>query len=339
VLELLRRLAGAPWTMSDEQLKASGAEIDDELFNAGMDGLYFLMCDSVHPRRRLYQARWQAQQSEARAVIDELHKHGAEAIVLKGAEAGARYAPAQGLYVSGDVDLLVTGSDLWHAERALYTRGYMRARYVDEALSWKEFEPLEAKRFEAVAYELTPFTKKVRVAEADRDCQATVRTIPHGASLFEVKDDGLYTAISFDIHHNLLFKFNVAPFLKRTVPSALGCGRTLNPADHLWFLIHRYYYEVAMGGFSELRALVPIAAMVNDRSIDWPLLVRNAVECNTTAPFLYWLTFFHQLGASGIPPEVLATLRSHHARSERDFGWQLARLLGVVESFPRDLLA
>jgi hypothetical protein len=51
--------------------------------------------------------------------------------------------------------------------------------------------------------------------------------------------------------------------------------------------------------------------MFGDPIIDWALLVRNAVEFNATAPFLYSLTFFHRLGASGLPvPDELRRIKS-----------------------------
>jgi len=334
-LDLLRRLAGAAPALSTDQLRAAGAAHDQELLHRGLDSLYFGTCHLDHPRQRLYQVLWKAQVSEARAVIDELKQLGTESIVFKGIEIGTRYRPAHGLYVSLDIDLLVPGSGLWSAEKILYGRGYTHSKYARDEQAWKGVDPIEAFRFEAAAYELMPFVKGIRVDGLDEECLALARRFPR---MFSVQDDFLLAYVRFDIHHNILFNFNITPFWKRTVASSLGTGRTFCSADHLWFLLHRYYFEVAMGSLTEPRVLVPIAAMVSDPDIDWPLLVRNAVECNTTAPCLYWLTFFHRLGAPGVPERVIEELRSHHGRSERTWGWQLGRLLDVIEPFPDSIL-
>ena len=122
------------------------------------------------------------------------------------------------------------------------------------------------------------------------------------------------------------------------VAGAVGAGRALCPADHLWFLIRRYYFEVAAGAEPKLRVLALIAALVGDPGVDWDLVVHNAIEYDSAAPCLYWLTLFHRLGAPAVSERVLAALRAGFWDSERNWGWQLGRLFGIEEAFPDNLL-
>jgi hypothetical protein len=257
-------------------------------------------------------------------------------VTFKGLELGVRYRPAHGFYAAADVDLLVPKSGLPRAAQVLYEQGYTHRKYSHEAQEWLEVAADDVAAFNAHAYELMQFMKATRVEGLDADCLAAMSELP---GRFSVCEGAVFAAVCFDVHSNLLFNIDVGPHWERSVVSALGIGRTFCAADHLWFLIHRYYFEVATGALSELRVLAPIAAMIGDPEIDWALLVRNAVEFNATAPLYYWLTFFHRLGAPGVSMDVLRELRSHQGRSQRDWGWQLARLLHVVETFPADYLA
>lgn len=334
-MELLRRLAGAPPVMSNPQLRAAGAAHLAELLDRRIDGLYFVACDPDHPRQRAYQVLRRAQVAETRQVIDELASHGVDAAVIKGIEIGARH-PAAMHGSCEDVDLLIPVQDVWSLEKVLYGRGYGRFIYDDDKRAWKVLEPARVYHFQAVSYELMPFAKGIPVDDLDGAAGEEARLL---TSLFRFQGGAVLAMVHFDIHHNILFDFDVAPFLARTVASSLGTGRTLCPADHLWFLIHRHYFEVAAGNNVDVRVLAPIAALVNDPGVDWELVVRNAIDRRAVAPCLYWLTFFHRLGAPAIPERALADLRPHLSHSERNWGWQLGRLFDVEEAFPGNLLA
>lgn len=335
VLELLRRVAGAAPTMTTPQLRHAGRAHEAVLARKDVDGLYFSTCDPDHPLQRLYDVLWRTQLSEARAVLAALEDRGVDVMVFKGVEAGARYRPAHGFYVCTDVDLLVPRAALRIADELLVARGYAQQTYPSAAQGWTDVDPVEAFRFAAAGYELMPFVRRVAVEGVDPACLAVAARVP---KMFRVRRDVLDVTVSFDVHHNVLFNFEVAPLRARAVAGALGAGRAFSPADHLWFLIHRYYFEVATGSLSAPRVLAPIAALANDPAVDWAVVTRNAVEQNATAPLLYWLGFLRQLGARRIPDAVLDELRACHADSERNFGWQVGRLFDRVEAFPANVL-
>jgi hypothetical protein len=203
--------------------------------------------------------------------------------------------------------------------------------YNRDTRQWGYVDHYTVLRHESSSYELVPFVKPVVVDTTDAEMLAEAS---HTRGPFIVEDGRLLVFVVFDVHHNFLFKFDVAPVFESSVPSALGVGRAPSPADHLWFAIHRYYYEVGMGHIKSPRVLALIAGMVNDPAIDWDRVVSNAIKQNATAPCWYWLTLFRSLGASGIPREAVDQLRAHHAASDRNWGWQIARLFELDESVP-----
>lgn len=156
---------------------------------------------------------------------------------------------------------------------------------------------------------------------------------------FACTSDTIASVVRFDIHHNVLFNYDVTGLRDRAVPSATGFGVTMCPADHLWFLLHRNYGEVGFSNRSRPagRVFPPIAAVLQDPTIAWPRVVANARERNSPAACYYWLDFFRRLGVESIPSEVINELGSMNA-GEREWGYQLAKLFDVRESFPLEFL-
>jgi hypothetical protein len=321
--------------MSTERLRVAGAEHDLELFRRGLDGLVLATVHPHHPRQRLYQTLWNAQVGEARAVIDELSRAGVESLIIDGTEVGARYRPDHGIGVCPEVDLLVPVDGLWRAQKILYGRSYARREYAPEIQAWRDIAPIPAFRGEANGTVLTPFVKEIQLDDVDDVQLAEAIRLP---AMFGVRGGSARAIVRVNIHHNVARGVDVVPFLQRSVASGLGAGRALFPADHLWMLILRSYFEVALKARASLGRLATVAPAVADPEVDWDAVVRNAASSHTAAPCLYWLTLFHKLGASAISERVLGELRSHSKRSEGRWGWQLGRMFEVEEPFPRDLL-
>lgn len=334
-LELLRRRAGAEPRMTAAQLRDAGDRHVSALVRKRIDSLYFVACEVNHPRQRLYQALWDVQVREARRIIAAICELGVEPVVIKGVEVGARYDRHAAVGERADIDLLVGCDELWKVKNVLYGHGYMQGHYQRETRTWVPVEHLQQLRHETAGYELWPFRRAFAVTELD---DAVVDEARRNAN-FCVEDDVVLAFVKFDVHHNVLFDFDVLPLFERSIPGGLGVGRALCPADHLWFSIVRYYFEVATGRKRALRGLAWIAPMVRDPDVDWSLLVRTAIDHRATAPCWYWLTLFRQLGARTIPDTVLHELAAHHGDSHRNWGWQFERLLELEPEFPARLLA
>jgi hypothetical protein len=336
-VELLRRRAGGAPLLADERLAAGASMHESALRDRNIDGLYFLACNVDHPRRRLYQAQCDAQVAETRAVIADLNQLGVDPIVFKSLEIGARYDRGRATGLRADVDLLVPLDALWNVRKVMYGRDYVHGIYRHRTRDWSVVDPREALRHEAKAYELWPLRKAIEVVGLDDQVVEEAKRHP-GA--FCVQDDKVLIFVAFDFHHNILFNFDIATRIARSVPSALGIGRALAPADHLWFSIHRHYSEAAMEEWQWQgpRPLVTVAPIVADASVDWDVVIASAVEQKSTWPTLAWLTFFYKLGATSVPERVLADLRRQVGCGARNWGWQLGRLFDVEEPFPDSLV-
>jgi hypothetical protein len=333
-VELLRRRAGGQARILRSDLLGAAAAHERELSRRGIVSLYYILGDIDSPRQRAFQALWDAQARETRLLLQEFKGIGVEPTIIKGLEIGTRYDDGRAVGARGDVDLLVPPQDLFKTKQLLYRLGYTQGSYVAELREWGYPDYFDTIRYESSSYELAGFTKAFRLDDLDEAARAEARTIPG----FCVHDDTTLVFVTFDIHHNLFRNFELRRFMERTVPSALGIGKALSPADHLWFLIHRYYSEASIGLEWSLRSLIAIAPVVRDVDVNWATLVENALEQKAPSPCFYWLTFFRTLGALSVPEETLEQLREGHLRSERNWGWQLERFFEMQPEFPHRLL-
>lgn len=333
-IELIRRRTGASPRVSTAELAHAGRRHEAVLFRKHLDSLYFVTCEIDHPRQRLYQALWDIQVAEASDVIAELAELEATPIAFKGLEIGTRYDRGRAIGLRGDVDLLMPRDALWTVRHVLSRRGYVQGAYRPETRDWGYMDPIAAAQWEASHYELLPFVKAIPIAKLDDAARAEGKRFNEIC----VHDDVTLALAAFDIHHNVFANFDPSHLMMRSVPGAIGVGRALCVADHLWFTIHRHYTEVAMGIESTLRILAAIAPMVSDPTMDWDILIHNAVEQRSTSACFYWLSFFHKLAPATVPASVLTRLRSRNRATERDWGWQLGRLFEIEEPFPDQLM-
>jgi hypothetical protein len=329
-VELLRRRAGGAPLLPDEALTERGYEHLPDLVRKRIDGLYFLTLGVDHPLQRLYQVYWDVQERETRAVLAELQELSVEAAVIKGLELGARYDRCRPVGLRADVDLLLPVAELWKAKKVLYGRGYVNGVYLPAFRAFGHDDPREVGQFEAVHYELMPFRRAYRV-ELDEEERELARRF---TGYFHIHDDESLAIAEFDVHHGLMEGLDISAMRERLVPSALGIGRALAPADHLWFTLHRYYVEVATGSKRNLRPLAWIAPMVADPQVDWDLVVAHALAQESTAPCFYWLSFFEHIAPGAVPAAVLDRLRAGHLESRRDLGWQLGKLFDTIDGPP-----
>lgn len=333
-VELLRLRAGGQAQVPRADLLSSAAFHQRELTRRGIDGLYYAFGDIDSPRQRAFQALLDAQLRETHLLLRELQQIGVDPVIVKGLEIATRYDDCRAVVERGDVDLLVSPDELFKTKELLYRLGYSQGAYVPELRQWGYPDHFETIKYELSTYELVGFSKAFRLEGLDESVRAEARTIPE----FCVHDDTTLVFVKFDIHHNLFRNFDLRHFMGRVVPSALELGKSLSPADHLWFLIHRYYSEASVGHKKSLRALIAIASIVRDANVNWSVLLENAVEQNTAHSCFYWLTFFRNIGALSVPEETLEQLRRHHLRSARNLGWQLERFFDAELEFPFHIL-
>lgn len=310
-----------------------GKQYESKLQETKLDSLYYLACDKENPRQRMYQALYEAQALEARAVVRELEGLGVEPILFKGTEVTARCDKGRAVGERHDVDLLVQADEIWKAEKVLFGRGYIKGDYDRANRRWVAVEHRRRLRHELGAYELWPFRVGVPVQGLDDATMELVR----GNRLFVVEEDDVFVPVKMDVHHNILFDFDAAPLRDRTVESGIGVGLAPSPADHLWFLIFRYYGEVTVGHQRSLRPFVAIAGLIADPGVDWEVFLGIAVATKSCAPCYYWLRFFQSIGVATIPKFVVRGLKGRLEESSRNWGWQVERLFEVEHALPAEL--
>lgn len=332
-LDLLRRRADAEPHVPTERLRDLGGPHESKLSEKRIDSLYYSVCNPDHPRQRMYQLACDQRIQETLDILHELESLDVEPLVLDDNEASIRYDHGLATGETATITLLVPQDALWKAEKVLYGRGYVQGDYNRNTHEWVCVEHARQLRHELQSCKLWPFRRAVPATDLD---DAALREAQRNPS-FLVRDDGARLFLTVEVRHALAPNLDTNAVLQRSIAGASG-ARALSRADQLWSSMSRCYDEAAAGADRTLRGLVWIAPLIADPNVDWNLLVRTAVEQKATSAHLYWLTFFCTLGAKAVPADALQELRSHHHRSERNWGWQLEHLFDVEPTFPQRLL-
>lgn len=198
------------------------------------------------------------------------------------------------------------------------------------------FEPADIKQIalmEAGHYQLPPF-RAVQPAQLGAD---ELRWIgERGAKPLHLLNGRGHFVLEIDVHHKTASDVDLEPFMDRLVASPFADYLALEPADHLWTLLVRYYNEVALHGKDTLRELLYCGLLIGSGEIHWPHLVAACDEYRTHPACYYLLRFFHALAPELVPNEVLQALRARLRPCLRDFGWQIGKLFDFVEAMPLD---
>jgi hypothetical protein len=319
------RLTGAPVNPTASDL--------EELATVKLDSLVYLARDPAAPRQRLYDAVWQVQREAAREALASFAAAGVATIVFKGAELLERYYRPHGLSFAVDYDVLVERESLVEAQRILFGLGYRPAVYRrGEGLVDRDIGAIAT--IESGHYQLPSF---MRVAEPDldRDIVELARELGEtGDGPLIRDDDRLVVVVECDVHHRVAADVDTGPLFERAVPSALGAGSTLGPADHLWFTLSRLYVEVALHRKRSLRDFAYLLPLVAEGGVDWSVVLESGVETELRPHLFYFLSFMRELLGGGVPAEVLDALEPTRGGRDHDWGWQLGKLFSTVEPSP-----
>lgn len=307
----------------------------EELAGVKLDSLYYLARDPDAPRQRLYDAVWRIQREAVREALASFAAAGVATIVFKGAELLERYYRPHGLSLLVDFDVLVARERLVEAQRILFGLGYRPAVYRrGEGLVDRDIGAIAT--IESGHYQLPSF---MRVAEPklDPDLVGLARELGETGDGPLIRDgDRLAVVVECDVHHRVATDVDTAPLFERAVPSALGAGSTLGPADHLWFTLSRLYVEVALHRKRSLRDFAYLLPLVAEGGVDWSVVLEAGAGAETELrPHLYYfLSFVRELLGGGVPAEVLDGLDPTQGSRDHDWGWQLGKLFSTVEPSP-----
>lgn len=301
-----------------------------------IDSLYYHArpCPMVSPQQTLYDKIWAVQERALAAAIRAIEAAGLPVLVFKGAEMLALYAPCRTRAVSlmSDLDLLVPRRDLAKITRLLNDDGYVQGVVDPERGTIAEAHADQHRFYENHHYELHPFVRLDPIDLSSQEVEVIAR-LPRRTQLVG-REGKWHLIVKLDVHHNVSLDMEVEQFFRRAIPSHLGYGLTLGPADHLWVMVSRYYMEVAIHRKYRLRDLVFFMTMLRRLAIDWDLVVERCRHYRLYPSLFYMLSFLDQLSGTVIPTGVLAEMSPRKDDREHDWGWQIGALFEFIETPP-----
>lgn len=299
----------------------------DRLLEAKVDSLYYFNQDLRSSDQDFYETIWAVQREALSELLEAFVSKGIPVIVFKGAEIVERYYRSRPISLMADIDLLVRAQDVPMCKSLLYRFGLRPGKLGDDGV----FEDLAYKESAAIElhhYELPPFGRVQEVAVDEAVLGAAKRI---GSKHHAVTRDSLLVEISFDVHARPFADVGFEELWSRVVPSKFEGGLALEPSDHLWLILAKYYMEVALHGKRILRDFAYAIPIVCDSNLDWENVVNLAREHNLGNGILAYLSFLHRLGCP-LPDHVSRELRKNGGT--RRLGWQLAPLFECDKEFP-----
>lgn len=302
----------------------------DRLVESKIDSLLNFALSEIPARQRLYEKVWATQRDVLREAVSALDSASVSSLIYKGAEFFARCYVSRPLSIVNDIDLLVGEPQVSAVKKAMSTYGFQQARFEPISGSLVDVDAAELASIEDRHYELVPF-RTTRTLHLDNE-ELEIARQWNKHPLWVVNDTAIVVA-ELDVHHSVAADLPGDEFFARAMPSSLGFGQTMSVADLVWLTTSKYYTEVALHGKTSLRDFAYIAPLLGRPELDWDVVLAATNEYELRPSLYYFLSFLDMLAGNVIPPEVLVQLNPTNGMRYRDWGWQLAKLLGGVDSF------
>lgn len=297
-----------------------------------IDSLYYLAAREHSPAQRLYAKIWKQQRNACFFILQRLQKSEVPAILFKGAEFISAWYNSEPLGLMYDIDILLPRRFLGIAKQILYAEGYRQLWFDETRGELIDRDVRAVARIESTHYELAPFTLLCDLVVDAEELEAA-KQAPEPVW---VVGERCRVRIEFDIHHGVASDLPAEPFFKRAVPSATGLALTMCPTDQLWLTLTRLYVEVAIHGKSALRDFAYLLPMLKGAEIDWELFCALAREHRLRSSLFYYLHFLDHLTHGVVPRFVLERLNPMPGTRLKDWGWQLGKLLDILDPYPLD---
>ncbi|MEV0633530.1 nucleotidyltransferase family protein [Streptomyces sp. NPDC050619] len=319
----------------DPGIGPSGDGVRPFLRSRNIDSLLALSSGTDDAWQTAYDTVWQHQLSALHQVVDALTGTGVRTLTFKGGELLPRHFPGHSLGLMGDGDILVPRDRIETVKSVLYGLGFRHAVFDAAQGTVRDRDLCDVAETELRHYELASFVKTVEVTDP---VVLEAARAHHAHPLYALPDRAvILTAI--DVHHNVALDADPGPLFDRAVPSCLGVGETLSPADHVWLNLSRYYNEVAIHGACSLRPFAYTIPEIAAGDVAWDVVEQVARELALGPTLSYFLRFCDQVAPGRIPPGTLAAVHQSAGSRVRDWGWQLAKLFDFQEAFPADAFA
>lgn len=336
VVELLR------WCVSSENdvktsvtLKNDTVGLEPILRAWKIDSLAWFASGRRTVRQQIYEKIWALQRIELLAVIEEARRANIRLLTFKGAELCEALFSSQPIGIYADVDLLVARKSISGARRLFYNLGFRQNLFDDKKGRLVEQDCQSIAEAESMHYELCGFNVLRPLDLTLEEIRVAKRVAAYPLRRIGSK---YYVLCEFDIHHGITTDISTDGFFHHAVASGFDGAETLDPTDHLWVILMRFYQEVALYGKSSLRDLAYAARLLGKCHIDWLRFVHTALEYGVAVSNFYLLSFLRQFCDAPVPSGVLRKLTPSRVDRAADYGWQLGKLFGLVEPCPVDLL-
>lgn len=300
-----------------------------------IDSLHYLAVEQDSIEQSVYQKVWLTQRDALAEFCAEFSRLCDCPVILKGADSVDRYFGSNAIALMNDCDVLVKRSDLVSAKIASAKLGYRPAifdvqsgKLVDRDIA--DISSIENRHYELVAQcRLEPLD----LDRAELEFACALDTYP-----LRVVNGRAYVVTELDIHHSIAIDVDPTRLLDEARAGTLSHTRALTAEDNLWFLLGRYYTEVAVHGKRTLRDLAHVAVLLCQEILQWSTFIERVHENEVEAAVFYLLSFFRALlGPTVVPQYVINQLSPTKIDRTRDWGWQLGKLFGFVEPMPKML--
>ena len=317
-----------------QQLDAVNSKHIDVLAGRKIDSLLYLGYSLKSPIQNVYDTVWGIQNKWLNILVNRLIESSVSPIIFKGGELLNAYYRSRALGCLADLDILVDRKDLGVAKQCLYSMGFRQSTLDRGSETLVDLDILDIARIESTHYELAPFSKFEEIELEEEEFKCAQKNQPYPLQIIDGK---CFVIVQFDIHHRVASDIESDGFFKRAIPSALGCGLTMSPADQIWFMTSRYYNEVAIHGKRSLRDFAYLAPIISRSDISWDIVLSAARIYELRPSLYYYLSFLDKLAGNIIPSEVFDELLPSKGIRSRDWGWQLSKLFDEIDPFPLEL--
>lgn len=303
-----------------------------------IDSLLTLAGGIAIPCQTIYDRIWRLQFDSLRGLIDELKRSGVVPLVLKAADVLPRWYNNRPIGRVHDFDLAVRRTEVQRAKRALWAQGFAQqlfdpktGTFVEPNLrdvAWNEFRQNELFHFSKfIAFPLD---------------SAEEHVLAWGHPVYRGANGETWLQITADVHFasletDLVENFDEERVWERAQAAAMNLGLRLSDADALWYILGKFYREVATHGRVSLRDFCYAIPLLTSGNVDWDLFLATCEQHDLFAGPYYYLRFIGALIGCEAPKEVITRLSPRGraiGSSVQDYGWQLDRLFELDDELP-----
>jgi putative nucleotidyltransferase-like protein len=299
-----------------------------ELAVRRIDSLFYAVCGTSYPIQGVYDAMWLRQLAALQEFSRALSLSGIPFIVLKAADSVPRWYANQPLGMIGDLDVLVAPDATSDVKQILLQLGYRQALVEQGGTALRDAPLSEIANLETTKSELFPFIRLEPLDVSHAEFGLTGRFLERSGSQTPL------LSVEIDVHYGLRGEAHLAEFeaegvFRRARPAVRCDGLALCDTDAVWYVLAKYYGEVATLGKNSLRDFAYAIPAITRGKVDWELLMEIAGRGDLSQDLYYYLAFINRLIVGSVPGDVLINMHPRRRSSRRgghDWGWQLSRL-------------